>query len=65
MLIHDLRRVIGIGLVVVVAFSIVLIASGGVSAGLNLLLIAGVPLAMILTVGEVLNRRRRRRSPSD
>ncbi len=63
MLIHDLRRVMGIALIVVVGFSILLIASGGVSAGFNLLLIVGAPLAMILATGEVVNRRRRRSTP--
>lgn len=61
LLVGDIRRVILKGLIVVVAFSLVLMIGADVSSGLNLLLIVGVPLAGILGFGELLRRWLRRR----
>lgn len=61
MLIRDVRRMTSGGLVVVTVFALLLMFTGSTSAGLNLLLIVGVPLLCIASVGEFL----RRRSPRD
>jgi nitrogen fixation-related uncharacterized protein len=54
-LIGDVRRSMYIGITIVVVFSFVLILSGGIEAGLNLMLIVGVPLLMVAVAGEALH----------
>jgi hypothetical protein len=53
-LIGDIRRSMYIGITIVVVFGCVLILSGGIEAGLNLMLIVGVPLSCLALAGEVL-----------
>jgi hypothetical protein len=53
-LIGDVRRSMFIGITIVVTFAFVLILSGGLEAGLNLMLIAGVPLVLLALAGEAL-----------
>jgi hypothetical protein len=60
MLIRDIRRVTGVAIVVVTAFALMLAFGGSASAGVNLMLIVGVPLLLIGAVGEILRRRSRR-----
>jgi hypothetical protein len=60
MLIRDVRRMTSIGLVVVTAFALLLAFGGSASAGVNLMLIVGVPLLCIAAIGELLRRRSRR-----
>ncbi len=62
MLVGDIRRVMRIALVVVVAFSIVLMIGASSESGFNLLLIVGGPLAGILALGELLGVWIRRRN---
>jgi protein-S-isoprenylcysteine O-methyltransferase Ste14 len=54
MLIGDVRRVMYIGITVVVVFSLILMLSGGIEAGFNLMLIVGVPLLLLASAGEAL-----------
>ncbi len=54
MLVGDIRRVMRIALVVIVAFAIVLMIGASRESGFNLLLIAGAPIAGILALGELL-----------
>ncbi len=54
MLVGDIRRVMGWALVVIVAFSIVLMISASLESGFNLLLIVGGPVTLILALGELL-----------
>ncbi len=54
MLVGDIRRAMGIALVVVVAFSVVLMIWASFESGLSLLLIIGAPLAGLLALGELL-----------
>jgi hypothetical protein len=60
MLICDVRRMTNVGLVIATVFALILMFSGSVTAGLNLMLIVGVPLLCIAAVGEFLRRRSRR-----
>ena len=53
-LIGDVRRSMYIGITIVVVFAFVLILSGGLEAGINLMLIAGVPLVLLALAGETL-----------
>ncbi len=65
-LVGDVRRAMYIGITVVVVFSSILALSGGVEAGLNLLLIVGGPLLLLAAAGESLrlwSRRGARREP--
>ena len=62
MLVGDIRRVMRIALVGVVAFSIVLMIGASSESGFNLLLIVGGPLAGILALGELLGVWIRRRN---
>ena len=54
MLIGDVRRVMYTGISVVVLFGCFLILSGGIEAGLNLMMIVGVPLVLLAFAGEAL-----------
>lgn len=68
MLIGDVRRMMYGGITVVVLFSFVLMLSGGIEAGLNLMLIVGVPLLILAGAGEALSwwsRRGSRRRGTD
>jgi len=65
LLIGDVRRAMYIGITVVVVFSFVLALSGGVEAGLNLLLIVGVPLLVLAAAGESLRLWSRRGAQRD
>lgn len=60
MLVRDVRRFTAVGLVLVVVFSILLAFGGSATAGLNLLLIVGVPLLCIAAIGELVRRRSHR-----
>ncbi len=60
-LVADIRRVMRGALVVIVVFSIVLMFGASLESGLNLLLIAGAPLAGLLASGEFLRMWLRRR----
>lgn len=61
MLVRDIRRVMRMGLAVIVAFSIVLMIGASIESGVNLLLIVGGPLVGFLAVGELLGVWLRRR----
>jgi hypothetical protein len=63
-LIGDVRRSMYIGIAIVVVFGFVLILSGGIEAGLNLMLIVGVPLLGLALAGEALRWWSRRGAPS-
>ncbi len=60
MLTGDVRRMMRIGIAIVLGLAIALMATGGVKAGLNLMLLGGGPLVIIAAVGELLGRRARR-----
>ncbi len=63
LLVADVRRVMSIGIAIVVVLSIALIASGGVAAGFTLLLMGGGPLVIIAIVGELVRKWSRRGEP--
>lgn len=68
MLVSDVRRMMYGGITVVVLFAFVLMLSGGIEAGLNLMLIVGVPLLILAAAGEALSlwsRRGARRRGAD